>query len=58
MTQQHDAARRSRATPDGVRCTGGLPEIEATHVDLAFILPAVAVLMLAFGAAALHQSGR
>ena len=45
-------------SPPGVRCSGGVPEIEATYVDPVFILPAVAVLMLAFGVAALHQSGR
>ena len=44
--------------PPGARCAGGVPEIERTYFDPVFILPAVAVLMLALGAMAIRQSGR
>ena len=43
--------------PPGARCAGGEPEIERTYFDPVFILPAVAILMLAGGALALRQSG-
>jgi hypothetical protein len=43
--------------PPGVRCAGGDPEIERTYFDPVFILPAVAILMLAGAALALRQSG-
>jgi hypothetical protein len=43
--------------PPGARCSGGEPEIERTYFDPVFILPAVAILMLAAGALALRQSG-
>ncbi len=46
------------AWPPGVRCAGGVPQIEKTYFDPVFILPAVAVLMLGAGALAMRQSGR